>query len=236
MGKRSHRARELAYAQIFGGGLEARDVALRLRIPVGDFESEGDGFGVDAVGAADHRRVFELPCPAFEHFGETLQVAGDQRRGLLNEQRLRRIDHIVRGEAVVEPAGVRANDLGHGRGEGDDVMFDLGFNLEDAVNAEVGARVNGLGGFFRHDAGGGERFGRGDFDRQPGAEAVLVAPDASHLGPGIAWDHEGFSKRGTGDCKSGGRVRVVRGGPGRRSRPADAAACETGEDARRSTV
>ena len=55
----------------------------------------------------------------------------------------------------MEPASVRAHDLGHCGREGDDVVFDLGFNLEDAVHAEVGARVNRLGGFFRHDAGGG---------------------------------------------------------------------------------
>ena len=193
VGKRSYRARELAHTQIFGGGLEARDVTQSLRIPVGDLESKGDGFGVDAVGSPDHRRVFELPGAVFEHAGETLQVAGDQRRGLLDEQRLRRIDHIVRSQAIVEPAGVRANDLGHGRREGDDVVFDLGFNLEDAVNVEAGARVDCLGGLFGHDAGGSQRFGRGDFDRQPGAEAVLVAPDASHLGPGIAWDHGALS-------------------------------------------
>ena len=162
------------------------------------------------MGAPDHRRVLELERPAFEHLGQKLQVACDQRRGLLNEQRLRRIHHIVRGEAIVEPAGVRAHDLGHRRGEGDDVVFDLGFNLEDAVNAEVGTRVDRLGGFFRHDAGGGQSFGRGDFDRKPGAEAVFVAPDASHLGPRIAWDHGALSKGGTGDCKSAGGLRAVR--------------------------
>jgi hypothetical protein len=204
VGKRSHRARELAHSQIFGGGLEALDVALRLRIPVGDFESKGDGFGVNAVSAPDHRRVFELPGPAFEHLGKTVEIARNQNGRLLDEQRLRRIDHIVRGQAIVEPAGVRANDLGHCRRKGDDVVFDLGFNLENAVNAEVSARVDRLGRFFGHDAGGGERFGCGDFDCQPGAEAVFVAPDASHLGPGIAWDQGAFSKRGTGDCKSGG--------------------------------
>ena len=93
----------------------------------------------------------------------------------------------------MEPAGVRADDFGDGGGEGDDVVLDLGFDLEDAVNVEVGACVDRLGGIFRHDAGGGQRFGRGDFDRQPGAEAVLIAPDASHLGPGIAWDHGALS-------------------------------------------
>ena len=86
---------------------------------------------------------------------------------------------------------MRAHDFGDSRGEGDDVVLDLGLNLEDAFDVEVGARANRLGGIFRHDAGGGQRFCGGDFDRQPGAEAIFVAPDAGHLGPGIAWDHGG---------------------------------------------
>src|SRR5208282_3621119 len=110
-----------------------------------------------------------------------------------DEQCLRRIDHVVRSQAIVEPAGVGADYFGYGCCESDDVVLDLGFNLEDAVNVEVGARVDRFGGIFRHDASGGERFGRGDLDRQPGAEAVLVAPDASHLGPGVTWDHGDFS-------------------------------------------
>ena len=57
---------ELAHAHVFGGAAKARDVALGLGVPVGQLESEGDGLGVDAVGAADHGRVFELPGAAFE--------------------------------------------------------------------------------------------------------------------------------------------------------------------------
>ena len=96
----------------------------------------------------------------------------------------------------MKPARVRAHDFGHCGGECDDVVFDFSFNLKDTVHAEVGARVNSLGSFFGHDAGGGERLSRGDFNRQPGAEAVLIAPDASHLGAGVAWDHGALSPEG----------------------------------------
>ncbi len=80
VGEDSDRAGELSYAHVFGGGHEARDVALGLGIPVGDFESEGDGLGVDAVGAADHGSVFELPGAALEDFGEALQILRDDLR------------------------------------------------------------------------------------------------------------------------------------------------------------
>ena len=106
MGEDSHGAGELAHAHVFGGGIEARDVALRFRIPVGQFESEGDGLGVDAVGAADHGRVFEFPGAAFEHFGEALKIFRDDGGRLADQQGLRGIDHVVGSEAVVKPARI----------------------------------------------------------------------------------------------------------------------------------
>ena len=147
--------RELSYAHVFRSGHEARDVALRLGIPVGDFEAEGDGLGVDAVSAADHGSVFELPGAALEDFGEALQVLRDHLRSLADKQGLRGVDDVVGGEAVVEPTGVRADDFGDRRGKGDDVVADLGFDLVDALDAEVGAFADGVGGVHGHEAGFG---------------------------------------------------------------------------------
>jgi len=64
VGEDSDGTGELPYPHVFGGGEEAGDIALRFGIPVGKFESEGDGLGVDAVGASDHGSVFELPGAA----------------------------------------------------------------------------------------------------------------------------------------------------------------------------
>ncbi len=49
-------ARNFADAQIFGGGVQAREIALHLVVPQREFQAEGDGLGVHAVGAADLRR------------------------------------------------------------------------------------------------------------------------------------------------------------------------------------
>ena len=86
----------------------------------------------------------------------------------------------------MEPAGVRADDFGDGRGEGDDVVADLGFDLVNAFDAKVGAFADGVGGVFRDQASFRQGLGGGDLDGEPGAEAVFVAPDAGHLGAGIA--------------------------------------------------
>ena len=61
-------AGELADAEVFGGGVEAGEVALHLGVPEQELEAEGGGFGVDAVGAADDGRVLELDCAFFQGF------------------------------------------------------------------------------------------------------------------------------------------------------------------------
>ena len=188
MSKRAHRSGKLSHPHVFGGAAKARDVALGLGVPVGQLETKRDGLGVNAVGTADHGRVFEFPGAAFQHGGKLFQIGGDNRRRLLDQQGLRSIDYVVRSQAVVKPAGVRSDDLGHGGGEGDDVVADFGFDLGDAVQVEVGPLANGAGGVLGHHAGFGQSLRGRDFDRQPGAKAILIAPDAAHVGAGIAWD------------------------------------------------
>ena len=57
--------------------IEARDVALRFGIPVGQLQAEGDGLGVDAVGAADLGVSLNSQARRFEHFA---QAARDPAR------------------------------------------------------------------------------------------------------------------------------------------------------------
>ena len=47
-----------------------RGVAAIFGVPVRDFQAEGDRLGVNAVRAADFRRVLEFPGALFEHFAE----------------------------------------------------------------------------------------------------------------------------------------------------------------------
>ena len=109
--------------------------------------------------------------------------------GLADEQGLRGVDDVVGSEAVVEPAGMRADDLGDGSGECDHVVAHFGFDFVDAFDAKVGALADGAGSVLGNEASLGEGFGGGDFDGEPGAEAVFVAPDAGHLGACVARDH-----------------------------------------------
>ena len=71
------RAGEFADAHVLGGLPEALDIPLRLGIPVSQLEAERNWLGVNAVGAADHGRVFELPGSALQDFRKPLEIGGD---------------------------------------------------------------------------------------------------------------------------------------------------------------
>src|SRR5437762_7038820 len=95
---------ELAYAEVFGGRLEAGEVALHLRVPEEELEAEGGGFGVDAVSTADDGRVLELDGAALEGVGEGDDAGSDDGGGFFELERLRGVDDVGGGEAVVKPA------------------------------------------------------------------------------------------------------------------------------------
>src|SRR5580700_5701521 len=51
--ERADGARDFAHADLFGGGEEAGMMAAELVVPQGELQAKGDGFGMDAMGAAD---------------------------------------------------------------------------------------------------------------------------------------------------------------------------------------
>jgi hypothetical protein len=182
-------ARELAHTHVFRSGHEPRNVALRLGIPVGDLEAECDGLSVNAVSAPDHGSVLKLPRASLQNFGEALQILRNDLRRLPREQRLGGVDDIVGSKAVVEPARMRPDDFRDSGSEGDDVVAYFGFDLVDAFDAKVSALADGASRVLGDESRFGQRLSGGDFDGQPGAEAVFVAPDAGHFRAGVALDH-----------------------------------------------
>jgi hypothetical protein len=192
VGEGAYGSGKFPHAHIFSGEAKALDIALGLGIPVGQLEAEGDGLGVDAVRAPDHWCVLELPSAALEHVRQLFQIGGDYDGRLLDEQGLRSVDYIVRGQAVVKPTGMGADDLGDGGGERDDVVANFGFDFRDAVNVEIGAVANSTGGVSGNHAGFGQGLGGSDLDGKPCTEAIFIAPDSGHVGAGIAWDQSGL--------------------------------------------
>ena len=67
-------AGDFADLHLLGGCAEAGDVALIFGKPVGDLQAEGDGLGMDAVGAADLGSVLKFVGAVFENFAEEFEV------------------------------------------------------------------------------------------------------------------------------------------------------------------
>ena len=148
-------AGDFAELHVAGGFAEAGDIALIFGKPVGDLEAEGDGLGMDAVGAADLRGVLKFVGAEIEDFAEEDEVAFDDVRGVADEEGLRGVHDVVGGHAVVQPAGGVGitNGFADGHGEGDDVVLDAGFEFVDVLGVCLGAGAKERGGVFRDDAG-----------------------------------------------------------------------------------
>lgn len=209
MAEGSDGAGEFADAEIFGGGVEAREVALHLSVPEEELQAEGGGLGVDAVGAADDGGVLELDRAALEDVREGDDAGADDGRCLADLQGLGGVDDVGGGEAVVEPTrvlGVR-DVLGDGSGEGDDIVLDLCLDGVDALDGEVALVADGIGGLLRDEAEARECLGGGGLHLEPAAVLVLVGPDAAHSGACVAGNHVFPCLIGEKPVRVGGRSR-----------------------------
>ena len=74
----------------------SKRVRLRCvsRIPKQKLQPECGRLCVDAVSAADDRRVFELKCSLLQRLREAKDTGANVRRGFLELEGLRRIDNI----------------------------------------------------------------------------------------------------------------------------------------------
>jgi len=185
-------AGDLADAEVFGGGIEATEVAAHLGVPEQELHAEGGGFGVDTVGAADGGGVLELDGTGAEDVSKTHDAGADEGGGLGESEGLGGVDDVGGGEAVVQPAGGIAAGLadgfGHGSSEGEDIVTGVEFDLVDARDGEVRMGAKFCGGCDGDDAGFGKSIGGGEFDAQPVAIFAVFRPDDGHLRTSVASD------------------------------------------------
>ena len=154
---------------------------------------------MDAVGAADDRRVPEL---LRADGGGPLDRRDARQQELARVAQLQReggVDDVGRRQAVVEPAALLADELGHRLGEGEHVVVGTALDLRDPGDVDAGLRADGLDGLERDDAQLGPGGHRGDLHVQPPLEFALVRPHGADGGAGIARDQAGvatFGRRG----------------------------------------
>ena len=132
---RADGARELADAQLLERAREAAAPAVELERPAGELEPEGRRLGVDAVRAPDlQRRPVLLGAARRRRRAPASMPASSSAPRLADLQRERRVDHVRRGQAVVEPASpFRVEALADGVDEGGEVVVRPALDLGDAL-------------------------------------------------------------------------------------------------------
>ena len=184
------RAGDFPHFHIGGGLLEAPAVALQLAGPVGQHQAKGGGLGVDAVGAPDHDRVFELVGALLQNVSQARQPLPEQVVGLAHQQRGGGVEHVGAGEAVVEVAGFGAGLLGDRQSEGDEVVANFALDFRHALRRRwLGGGAQLLRGFFGDLPAFGQGVGGGQLNFQPLGQLVFVGPDAAHGRSGVTRNH-----------------------------------------------
>ena len=188
---RADGARELADAHALE---RARDARARSRsssnAQPASLSAERRRLGVHAVRAAHLERAAVLLGPRDDDGERAVEPVEDQRAGLADLERERRVDDVGGGEAVVEPAALLAELLGDRVDEGGGVVVERRLDLGDPLRRRRrGLRLERARGLRGHDAelGPGRR-GR-ELDLEPGRELALVRPDPGHGRAGVAGDH-----------------------------------------------
>ena len=189
MGEGAHGAGKFADADDLPGLEQAFPVALHFCIPEGEFEAEGGGFGVDAVGAADADGVFELIGPCLDNGHDLVQVGEQDVGGLPQAQGHGGVQDVRRGQGVVQVAAVFTDVFGDVGEEGDDVVLGLGLDLFDAGHVKAGLGPDMVHGCFGDEIKESHGFQGREFDFEPGVKFIFFGPDTGHLGPAVAWNH-----------------------------------------------
>jgi len=114
-----------------------------------------------------------------------------QSSSLLESYAQRGIEHIRRGEPVVEPAAVFGHRGGQDVDECGEVVMDLGFPGPPGGEVDGGSRAGRLRSPGWHYALKFPSFQNQRFDLGPGVDLVPFIPQRRHLGERVALDHDG---------------------------------------------
>ena len=124
---------------------EPLDGAAEFVIHQGQLQAEGDRLRMDAVAAADHRDVLEFAGPPGDGRAQMVQVVQDDGAGLVELDGERGVEHVGRGQPLVNPARRGPDGSGDIFQEGDDVVIGPLLDLGDLRDGKPGLLADGAG-------------------------------------------------------------------------------------------
>ena len=130
-------APEMAQVAISSRALHQPFAAARkLGIGQRQLDAESRRFGVDAVAAADRDRVLVLEGARLQRGKQRVDIGEQNVAGARQLHGEAGVEHVRRGHALMDEAGVRPDEFGQMRQEGDDVVLGDALDLVDALDVE----------------------------------------------------------------------------------------------------
>ncbi len=176
---------------------KAGTAAVELGIGLGHLQPEGHGFGVDAVRSTDADGVLVLDGATLDGGEERIHV-GEQKVGGLDQLDVEAgVEDIGGSHALMDEAGIGADNLSQVGKEGDDVVLGFALDFIDAVDVEGGVAAlfpDGLRGLFRNDSEFGQCIAGMGLDLEPDPELRFRRPDCDHFRAGVTRYHGKFRK------------------------------------------
>ena len=123
MGEGPHRPGNFPNGNGLPGLFQPALITLALVKPDGQFQTEGDGLGMDPVGTADHHRFFMAEGLFPDRFLQGLQVVQQNIGGFFQQDGHGGVQHIGRGQSQMDVPTGRAHVFSHIGQEGDHVVL-----------------------------------------------------------------------------------------------------------------
>ncbi len=154
---------------------------------------------MDAVAAADGRRVFMLEGAPLQRRQQRIEIGQQQIRRVLQLHRKSGVEHVARGHALMHEPRLGADMFGEVGQERDHVVMRLALDLVDAFDIEGAVLPDCPRRALRDNPEASLRVAGMGLDLEPDPEAVFRLPDPGHLRAAVARDHGGgFCAVGSG--------------------------------------
>src|SRR3712207_1922650 len=133
-------------------------------------------------------------CAALEDVHQRVSLVEQEPARVAQQERVRGVHHVRRGEPVMHEARGLAYVLGEGGGEGDNVVVGRLLYLAYALDRERGARAYLLDGLARYRPHLRVDFADGQLHVEPLLKLVALRPERAHLGQRVSFYHLASSR------------------------------------------
>src|SRR5208283_4618422 len=116
------------------------------------FEAKSNWFGMNAMGAADHRGMTMLQGASLERIQQLDQPFANKQSRLFEQQTKRSVHDVIRSKTPVDEPRVLPYKFSHGCSKCDDIVAGDFFNLVDTFRIKSSSRPDAFHAFGWDDS------------------------------------------------------------------------------------